>query len=79
MKGSWAQWKIIAVLGVVCAGAALIAQVLINTDVTKLASLLLFRSTDVYISSKRKDELNKEFTDMVKKEFGPVLSGGRSK
>ncbi|MDA0999384.1 MAG: hypothetical protein O2807_02540 [bacterium] len=64
------QWKVIAIITGACLVAALAFQIFMKADMASVASFFLFGSTDPYLSSRREKELNREFTDMIKREFG---------
>lgn len=65
------QWKVMATITAVCLAAALAFQAFTRADFQSVASFFLFGSTDPYMSPKREREMNREFTDMIKREFGP--------
>ncbi len=60
-----------AAIALVCAGAAFIAGGLFNADYGSVANYILFGETNPKISAERNKELEREFKDMLKKEFGP--------
>ena len=68
--GEIPRWKVFAAIALVCAGAAFIAGGLFNADYGSVANYILFGETNPKISAERNKELENEFRDMIKKDFG---------
>ena len=64
---SWRQFKIFAVLITVCFGTALLASAMMNMSLLSVASFMLSGSTDPYLSTGKKKEIQQEFKDEMKK------------
>ena len=69
----WGQFRLLAMLTLVCAGAALLFSVFMQTDMQTMVKVILFRSTDPYISPNRQKEIQNEFRELVEKEIGGDL------
>jgi hypothetical protein len=64
---TWRQIKIFAALIAVCFGTALLASVMMNTNFLSVANFMLFGSTDPYLSTDKKKEIEQEFKEEMKK------------
>ena len=60
----------------VCALAALLFAAIQGITIQNLTSFILFGTPDPYISPGRELELQKDFRNLIQKEFGARKSGG---
>ena len=63
---TWRQIKIFAALIAVCFGTALLASVMMNTNFLSVANFMLFGSTEPYLSTDKKKEIEQEFKKEMK-------------
>jgi hypothetical protein len=69
-RGRNRQWKLFAMILVICAGAALFGSMLLHANYVMIANFYLFGDSKPQIQSAREKELKKEFDGMIMKEFG---------